>query len=88
MVEKEVVIRNKAGIHARPASKLVQLANGFSSKIYIERNSDRVNAKSILGIIALGAVQGTALKLVAEGEDEQEAVEALAKLIDEKFGEE
>ena len=88
MVEKEVVIQNKAGIHARPASKLVQLANSFSSKIYIERNSDRINAKSILGIIALGAVQGTPLKLVADGEDEQEAVEALAKLVDERFGEE
>jgi phosphocarrier protein HPr len=88
MVVKELTIRNRAGIHARPASQLVQLANTFSSSITIEKDSERVNAKSIMGIIALGATYNTVLRLSAEGKDEQAAVTAIERLFESKFSEE
>jgi phosphocarrier protein HPr len=88
MVVKELTIRNRAGIHARPASQLVQLANTFSSNITIEKDSERVNAKSIMGIIALGATYNTVLRLSAEGQDEQAAVTAIERLFESKFSEE
>ncbi len=86
--EREVIIRNKLGIHARPAQMIVELAKKFKSDIYIEKDGMRANARSLLGILMLVAPKGTKLKLIAEGEDAKEAVEALAKLIEEdKFGE-
>lgn len=88
MTERVVSIKNRAGIHARPAALIVQTASKFKSKVYIEKNSDRINGKSIMGIITLGAGFGVELKLMAEGEDEGEAVEALAQLFDRKFEEE
>jgi len=88
MVEREVVIKNRAGMHARPAAMLVQTANKFSSNIYFEKNSEQVNGKSIMGIITLGATYNTELKIIADGEDELEAVEALAGLFKNKFEEE
>lgn len=88
MTERVVSIKNRAGIHARPAALIVQTASKFKSKVYIEKNSDRINGKSIMGIITLGAGFGVELKLIAEGEDEGEAVEALAQLFDRKFEEE
>jgi phosphocarrier protein HPr len=88
MVAKDLTIRNRAGIHARPASQLVQLANSFSSAITIEKDSERINAKSIMGIIALGATYNTVLRVSASGADEAEAVAAIERLIENKFSEE
>ncbi len=88
MVEREVVIKNRAGMHARPAALLVQTANKFSSNIYFEKDSEQVNGKSIMGIITLGATYNTELKIIADGKDEIEAVEALAGLFENKFEEE
>lgn len=87
MVEQMVTIKNRAGIHARPAALLVQTASKYKSKIYIEKDSDRINGKSIMGIITLGAGYDTNLKLIADGEDEQEAIQALVHLFESKFEE-
>ena len=88
MTEKKVTITNRAGIHARPAAMLVQTANQFVSDIYFEKDSERINGKSIMGIITLGATYESELSIVAEGEDEAEAVDALSKLFENKFQEE
>ena len=88
MTEKAVKVSNRAGIHARPSALLVQTTKNFKANIYIEKNNDRINAKSIMGVITLGASYGTELKIIAEGEDEQAAVEAVAKLFESKFEEE
>ena len=88
MVSREVVIKNRAGIHARPAAMIVQKANEFNSQIYLEKENDRINSKSIMGIITLGASYNTTLLVVAEGEDEQEAVDAIASLFENRFEEE
>jgi phosphocarrier protein len=88
MTEKEVTIKNRAGIHARPAAMLVQTANEFSSNIYFEKDGDQVNGKSIMGIITLGAGYNTTLTIKAEGEDEKEAVNTIARLFETKFEEE
>lgn len=82
-----VTIRNRAGIHARPAALLVQRANEFESEIFIENGTDRINGKSIMGIITLGAMFGSSLTITADGSDEKEAVEALEKLFNNKFEE-
>lgn len=91
MYEKTVLIRNATGLHARPATDFVSTAKGFKSKIVIscEQEGERIsaNAKSIVMLLSLGAGQGTLVTLTAEGEDETEAVDALAKLIDSGFGE-
>jgi phosphocarrier protein len=88
MTEQIITIKNRAGIHARPAALLVQTTKDFTSNIYFEKDSDRINAKSIMGIITLGAAYGTEIKIIAEGEDEQAAVEALVRLFESKFEEE
>jgi phosphocarrier protein len=88
MAERIVTVLNRAGIHARPSALLVQTTKNFKSNIYIEKGSDRINAKSIMGIITLGAAYGTELKIIAEGEDEEAAVDAIAKLFETKFEEE
>jgi phosphocarrier protein len=88
MVEKDVVIKNRAGIHARPASLLVQTANLFASQIFLEKDGERINGKSIMGIITLGATYNTSITIIAEGDDEQEAVSAIAHLFETKFDEE
>ena len=87
MVEKKITIKNRAGIHARPAALIVQTANEYDSQIFFEKEDNRVNGKSIMGIITLGAGYNTTLKVVADGEDESEAVEAIAKLFENKFEE-
>ena len=87
MHEREVTISNRAGIHARPAALLVQTASKFDSDIYLERDGERVNGKSIMGIITLGATFNSPLKIIAEGSDEEKAVEALARLFENKFQE-
>jgi len=88
MTEKRVTVTNRAGIHARPSALLVQTTKNFTSNIYIEKNNDRINAKSIMGIITLGASYGTDLKIIADGEDEKEAVDAIIRLFESKFEEE
>ena len=72
MMQKKVTIKNRAGIHARPAALLVQTANRFSSEVFLEKDSERINAKSIMGIITLGATYKTEINIVAEGQDEQQ----------------
>jgi phosphocarrier protein len=88
MTEQTVTIINRAGIHARPAAVLVQSAKDFSSNIYFEKGKDRINAKSIMGILTLAATYGTELKIIAEGEDEEQAVQAIVRLFQSKFEEE
>lgn len=88
MTEVTVVIENKTGIHARPASLFVQTAAGYKSKIQLEAKGKTVDAKSILMLMSLGLVQGTEVKIIADGEDEADAVKALKALIESKFGEE
>ena len=87
-MEKEVEVVNKLGLHARPAMMLVKTASQFQSEIKIIKDNVNVNAKSIMGVLVLAAEKGSKLKIVAEGPDEEEAVEALAKLFAEGFGEE
>jgi len=81
MVEREVILKNKTGLHARPAAILVQTANDFKSDIYLEKDNERVNAKSIMGVMMLAAAEGSKIKVVAEGSDEKEAVEKIAELL-------
>jgi phosphocarrier protein len=85
MTEQLVTIQNRAGVHARPAALIVQTASKFKSHIYLEKDSERINGKSIMGILAMGASFNTVLKIIADGEDEQEAVTALQNLINSKF---
>ncbi len=88
MIEKQVVVKNRAGIHARPAAAIVKTANQFSSDLKIRKEDDEINAKSIMGIITLAAGYKTELTIVAEGEDEEEAAEAVFNLFENKFEEE
>ncbi|MDI3535114.1 MAG: phosphocarrier protein HPr [Thermosediminibacterales bacterium] len=81
MIQKTVEILNKTGLHARPAAKFVEKANKFKGKITIEKDGKRADAKSILGVLGLGVGQGSKIKITAEGEDEQEAVEQLVELL-------
>ena len=87
MITKNVVINNQVGLHARPASFFIQKANEFKCSIWVEFEDRRVNAKSLLGVLSLGIVKGTEITLIANGSDEEEAVEALAALISSDFGE-
>ena len=82
MVSKEVVISNQVGLHARPATFFIQKANEYKSGIWVEKEERRVNAKSLLGVLSLGIMKGTAVTLIADGSDEKEAVDALAELIE------
>jgi phosphocarrier protein len=88
MAEQIITVSNRAGIHARPAALLVQAANDFKSTIYLERDNRRINAKSILGIITMGAAYKSELKVIAEGEDAEQAVDTIVKLFNSKFEEE
>ncbi len=87
MIEKEVEIVNRAGIHTRPASLIVKTAAKFKSEIYLVKDGYGINAKSIIGIMTMGAAKGTKLIISADGEDEQEAVNELSELISSGFGE-
>lgn len=87
-VKRVVVVPNKQGMHARPAEMFVRRAQQFQSKIEIVRNGDRVEAKSIMNLLTLGATHGTKLVIEAEGSDAQEAVDALAEVIEKDFLEE
>lgn len=87
-MEATVVIENKAGIHARPASIMVQAATKFKSKIKLTAKGKTIDAKSILMIMSMGLVKGTEVTISAEGEDASDAVKAIKELIESKFGEE
>ena len=87
MISKEVVINNQVGLHARPATFFIQKANEFKSSIWVEKEERRVNAKSLLGVLSLGIVKGTSVKLIADGADEEEAIETLSDLIASEFTE-
>ncbi|MCG0274808.1 MAG: HPr family phosphocarrier protein [Thermosediminibacteraceae bacterium] len=88
MYEKTVVVKNRTGLHARPAAMFVQTANKFKSEIFLEKEGKKVNAKSIMGVMSLAVSQGTTVTISAQGDDEKEAVEALVELVESKFGEE
>lgn len=88
MKRKEVEIRNKFGLHARPASLLVKLATTFEAEVQLVKEDTEVNAKSILGVMMLAAGPGNTVTIIADGSDEDAAVEALKALIDSRFGEE
>ena len=83
---KTAVVNNQVGLHARPATFFIQKANEFKSSIWVEVEERRVNAKSLLGVLSLGIVKGTEITLIANGPDEEEAVEALATLLASDFG--
>jgi phosphocarrier protein len=88
MQEVEVTIRHKVGLHARPAALFVQTANKFSSDIQVINSDRQADAKSILSVLTLGAGQGAVVKLIAQGEDEERAIQTLRQLIEKNFGEE
>ena len=87
MISKEVVINNQVGLHARPATFFIQKANEFKSSIWVEKEERRVNAKSLLGVLSLGIVKGTAVTIIADGTDEEEAISTLSELIESNFSE-
>jgi len=85
MFVKEVDVKNQVGLHARPATFFIQKANEYKSSIWVEKEERRVNAKSLLGILSLGIVKGSAIRIFADGTDEQQAVEGLIKLVESGF---
>lgn len=87
MIHKTLHIRNRAGLHTRPAAMLVKLSAKFKSNIQLERDGFEINAKSIVGVMTLAAEFGSQLELEVEGEDEIEAAEAIVELFDTGFGE-
>jgi len=88
MVERIVNIKNRAGIHARPAALLVQTANRFSSNIFLEKDGEQINGKSIMGILTLAATYNSPIKIIADGTDEQQALATICRLFETKFEEE
>ncbi|MDE5648307.1 MAG: HPr family phosphocarrier protein [Oscillospiraceae bacterium] len=88
MFVKDVMVKNQVGLHARPATFFIQKANEFKSSIWIEKEERRVNAKSLLGILSLGIVGGTDIRIIADGSDEQQAVESLVELVESGFSNE
>ncbi len=87
MIRTNLVISNKLGLHARASAKLTKLASSFQCEVFMTRNSRRVNAKSIMGIMMLAAGLGAEVELETDGEDEQQATAAITALVDDKFGE-
>ena len=85
MFVKDVMVQNQVGLHARPATFFIQKANEYKSSIWIEKEERRVNAKSLLGILSLGIVGGTSIRIIADGADEQQAVDALVELVESGF---
>jgi phosphocarrier protein len=86
--EKIIKIENKLGLHARPAAMFVSLASKFDSEVFIEKEGNVVNGKSIMGVLMLAAACGTELKLIVEGNDSEEAMQAIIDLVRSKFNEE
>ncbi|MBP0980898.1 MAG: HPr family phosphocarrier protein [Oscillospiraceae bacterium] len=87
MYMKDVNVQNQIGLHARPATFFIQKANEFKASIWVEKDERRVNAKSLLGVLSLGIVGGTSIRVIADGVDEQTAVDSLVKLVETGFTE-
>ncbi|HEU4800449.1 MAG TPA: HPr family phosphocarrier protein [Gemmatimonadales bacterium] len=87
MIEREVRIVNPLGLHARPAAQIVRIASGFTANVWLAKDGEEVNGKSIMGVMMLAAECGCTLLIKADGNDEAEAVEALAALVADGFGE-
>ena len=87
MIRTTLAISNKLGLHARASAKLTKLASSFKCEVFMTRNSRRVNAKSIMGIMMLAAGLGAEVELETDGEDEQQATDAITALVNDKFGE-
>ncbi|MGK0184714.1 MAG: phosphocarrier protein HPr [Verrucomicrobiales bacterium] len=88
IAEKEFTISNKLGLHARPAALFVKISNSFESEIWVEKDQEEVNGKSIMGLMMLAAGHGSLIKVRAEGEDAEAAITGLGELIDSRFSEE
>ncbi len=87
MYTKDVEVKNQVGLHARPATFFIQKANEFKSSIWVEKEDRRVNAKSLLGVLSLGIMGGTTIRIIAGGADEETAVDELVKLVESGFAE-
>jgi len=87
MIEREVIVTNRAGLHTRPAAMIVKKASEFEAEFFIHKDGFEINGKSIIGVMTLAAEQGANLMLVFEGPDEAEAAQALAELFNSGFGE-
>ena len=87
MISRKVTVKNSVGLHARPATFFIQKANSYKSSIWVEKEDCRVNAKSLLGVLSLGIVEGTAITLIADGSDEASAVDGLIALVESGFKE-
>ena len=87
MLSREVKITNTIGLHARPATFFIQKANSYKSSIWVEKDSHRVNAKSLLGVLSLGISKGMAINLIADDQDEADALDGLVELINTGFAE-
>ena len=87
MYVKDVLVQNQVGLHARPATFFIQKANEFKSSIWVEKGERRVNAKSLLGVLSLGIVGGTNIRIIADGSDEEAAVDGLVSLVQSGFAE-
>lgn len=85
MLSKTIVVQNQVGLHARPATFFIQKSNEFKSSIWVEKGERRVNAKSLLGVLSLGITKGMEITIVTDGTDEQEAIDALERLINSNF---
>ena len=85
MYSKEVTVTNSVGLHARPATFFIQKSNEFKSSIWVEKSDRRINAKSLLGILSLGIIKGTRIKVIADGVDEEAAVSSLINLIENEL---
>ena len=86
MISRDVTIKNSVGLHARPATFFIQKANSYKSSIWVEKEDCRVNAKSLLGVLSLGITKGTTITLIADGIDEQSAIDGIVSLVDREFG--
>lgn len=87
MISREVVVNNASGLHARPATFFIQKANCYKSSIWVERDDRKVNAKSLLGVLSLGIMGNTQIRIIAGGPDEEQAVDELVKLVESGFAE-
>ncbi|TSE24901.1 Phosphocarrier protein HPr [Tepidimonas sediminis] len=87
MIQRQATIQNQLGLHARAAAKLTKLASSFACEVWMSRHGRRINAKSIMGVMMLAAGQGATVEIECDGPDEEQAMQALLALIDDKFGE-
>lgn len=87
MTQRDVTITNNIGLHARPATFFIQKANSFKSSIWIEKDDRKVNAKSLLGVLSMGIAKGMTVTLIADGQDEANAIDALVELVQTGFAE-